>query len=60
LTSNRFWALVALVAVMVASDNGWLTVTTAEYVITLLGGFIGLRTIDRFAEKSGSVDTGAE
>lgn len=60
LYSTRFWALVALVAVMVASDNGWLTVSTAEYVITLLGGFIGIRTVDRFAEKSGSVDTGTK
>ena len=58
LYSTRFWALVCIVAVMIASDNGLLTYQTAQYVYTLLGGFVTVRTVDRFAEKSGSVDTG--
>jgi hypothetical protein len=58
LQSNRFWAMVAFVAVLVAQDHGVLSIETASYLTTLLAGFIGIRTIDRFAEKSGSKDTG--
>jgi hypothetical protein len=58
LKSNRFWAMVAFVAVLVAQDNGVVSMQTADYLLALLGGFIGVRTIDRFAEKSGATDTG--
>lgn len=57
LKSNRFWALVVFAVVTGLASVGIITPEVATPILTILAGHIGIKTIDRFAEKSGSVDT---
>ena len=54
--SNRFWALV-IAALALVSNEGFTTEAWTKGVLTVVTGFIGIRTIDRAAEKSGDKDT---
>lgn len=59
LKSNRFWALVVGALTLYLHTKGWIGQPEIVLIETILGGFIGIRTIDRFGEKAGAVDTGA-
>jgi len=50
LKSRRFWALVIIAIIGVLQNEGIISNDIASAIITLLGGFIGIRTIDRFSE----------
>jgi len=56
LLSNRFWALI-IAALAVVSQEGFTSEAWTKGVLMVVTGFIGIRTIDRAAEKSGSTDT---
>lgn len=62
LLSNRFWALVLGDASTILLDPDFPTqpwyVTLGKFLVILSGGFIAIRTVDRFGEKAGAVDTG--
>jgi hypothetical protein len=47
LTSTRFWALVAIAIVGVLDAEGILSSPIAQALVTILGGFVVVRTIDR-------------
>ena len=51
--SNRFQALVALAVVSALYSYGWVGDIIWEGALLVLGGHIGIRTIDRFADKLG-------
>lgn len=53
LTSNRFWALALLGGVLWLGHAGFITPELANSLSVLLGGFVGVRTIDRLGEKVG-------
>lgn len=59
LKSTRFWALVVGSVVLYLQTKGLLGQPEMVLIETILGGFIGIRTVDRFGEKAGAVDTGA-
>ncbi|MEM5853835.1 MAG: hypothetical protein QW228_05700 [Candidatus Aenigmatarchaeota archaeon] len=50
LKSRRFWALVAIAIVRVLEGEGIIPSTIANGIYTILAGFIGIRTIDKFSE----------
>ena len=50
LKSRRFWALVVIAIIGVLQNETIISSDIAAAIITLLGGFIGIRTIDRFSE----------
>ena len=52
--------MVAFCATLILADYSVITAQTAEYILGFLGAFIGIRTVDRFAEKWGDVDTGTK
>lgn len=56
--STRFWALVVGAIVLYLQTKGIIGKEEVILLETILGGFVGIRTIDRFAEKNGAVDTG--
>ncbi len=53
LASTRFWVMVLGILASYISKE----VTGIEAIQLLLTGFVGIRTVDRFAEKTGSKDT---
>ena len=53
LTSTRFWALVVAALVLYARTKGVIADAEVILIETILGGFIGVRTIDRASEKIG-------
>lgn len=59
LKSNRFWALVLGAAILYLQQKNLIGAAETTLIETVLAGFIGIRTVDRFGEKSGAVDTGA-
>ena len=54
LKSNRFWALVVLAVVMWFNSQGFIAEGLFDAFIVVLGGHIGLRTLDRATEKLGA------
>ena len=52
ITSTRFWALVILSVCVALNAYGVLPTETLTALITLLGGFITVRTLDRFSDPS--------
>jgi hypothetical protein len=50
LKSRRFWALVFIAIIGVLRVEGIISDEIATGIITILGGFIGIRTIDKFSE----------
>ena len=57
LSSNRFWALVIGAVILYLQSKSYIGAAETALIETILGGFIGIRTVDRFAEKAGSADT---
>jgi len=53
LKSNRFWSLVLLVVTIGLGKLEVFDAATVSTLVTLFGGFIGIRTVDRFAEFVG-------
>ena len=53
LTSNRFWAVVVIAVVMMLYSYGLVPVEVRDLLVTICGAHVGLRTIDRAAEKLG-------
>lgn len=53
LESTRFWALILIGVSIALSDAGVVTQTFMDFVWTVAGGHIGIRTADRFAEQFG-------
>ena len=54
LTSTRFWALVLIAIIGVLQTEGILSAEIATALVTILGGFAVVRTVDRFSEKVGN------
>lgn len=54
LKSRRFWALVIIAILKVLNTEGILPEYLVSGLYTILWGFIGIRTVDRFAEKLSS------
>ena len=54
LSSTRFWALVLIAIVGVLEKEGIIPFDIAGGLITILGGFTTIRTIDRFSETVGT------
>lgn len=54
LTSTRFWALVLIAIIGVLEAEGTLSAEIAVALVTILGGFVGIKTVDRFSEKVGN------
>ncbi len=52
-TSSRFWALVILACVGYITDMNYIRPEIAEMFYVILGGHVGLRTLDRFSETIG-------
>jgi TctA family transporter len=50
LSSRRFWALIVIAIVGVLGQEGILSSEIVAGLITILGGFVGIRTIDKFSE----------
>jgi hypothetical protein len=50
LKSRRFWCLVLIAIVKVLAAEGIIPDFLASGLYTILGGFIGIRTIDKFIE----------
>lgn len=57
LSSTRFWALVIGALSVYLQTIGVIGEPEMQLIATLSAGFIGIRTIDRAAEKAGDVDT---
>jgi hypothetical protein len=53
LKSTRFWSLVAGAVVFYLKSKGFIGESEMILIETILGGFISVRTIDRFSEKIG-------
>jgi len=51
LTSRRFWCLIGIAIVGVLSSEGILSPDIAQGIITILGGFTAIRTIDKATAK---------
>jgi hypothetical protein len=51
LTSTRFWALVGIAIIGVLNAEGILATDISMALITILSGFIGIRTVDRSVDK---------
>jgi len=53
LNSKRFWGLIAIAIIGVLIEEGILSSEVGQALIKIIGGFIAIRTIDRFSEKIG-------
>ena len=51
--SSRFWSLVLIAGVHLLGVYGLLPVEVVEALYVVLGGHVGLRSVDRFAENVG-------
>lgn len=57
LQSPRFWALLIGAVSLYLQTKGYIGEPEMVLIGTIVAGFIGVRTIDRFAEKMGDKDT---
>lgn len=57
LSSTRFWALVIGALSVYAQSKGYIGEPEMALIATLTAGFTLVRTVDRFGEKAGDVDT---
>lgn len=55
LKANRFWALVIGAVAIYIKAKGFIGESELILIETVVGGFIGIRTIDRLGEKVGGV-----
>jgi hypothetical protein len=53
LTSNRFIALVVGAVVIYLKTKGFIGESEMILIETILAGFIGIKTVDRFSEQIG-------
>lgn len=53
LTSTRFWSLVVGAVVIYLKTKGFIGESEMLLIETILAGFIGIKTIDRFSEQVG-------
>lgn len=53
LHSPRFWAVVFGAVIVYLQAKGWLGELERNLIVTIAGGFVGIRTIDRLGEKIG-------
>ena len=53
LTSTRFWALILIAIVKVLEGQMIISPDLANALYLIFAGFIGVRTVDRSAEKIG-------
>ena len=53
LKSNRFWAMVLIALTIWFESYGWIPTELKAFILTVCGGHIGMRTIDRFSENVG-------
>lgn len=51
LSSTRFWAFVLIGVSIAFNDLGYVSDTLLGFIITVCGGHVGVRTIDRFGEN---------
>lgn len=56
LQSTRFWSLCIGALVIYLKTKGWIGESEMLLVNTILGGFIAIKTVDRFSEKIGNVE----
>ena len=53
LKSTRFWALVIGAVTLYLQSKGFIGESELTLIGTIVAGFIGVRTVDRFGEKIG-------
>lgn len=53
LKSNRFWSLVIGAFVYYGQQKGFIGPEEMQLIITILGGHVAIRTVDRLGEKAG-------
>lgn len=58
LKSRRFWSLVAIGIIQALEAEGIIPGVLAKSLYTILGGFIGITTIDHFAKYLANVKNG--
>ena len=51
LQSRRFWGLVVIAVFGVLGSEGIVSSDIVSAVVVVIGGFIGIRTVDRFSGK---------
>jgi len=49
LTSRRFWCLIAISILGVLQQQGILSTEIVNALVLILGGFIGIGTVDKFS-----------
>jgi len=54
LSSTRFWALI-IAGLVIVADGNFTQQAWIKGLLAVLGGFIGIRTIDRASEKLGGI-----
>lgn len=55
--SNRFWAAVIGAVSMYLESKGIIGQAEMILIASIMAAHIGIRTVDRFAEKNGGADT---
>ena len=50
LQSRRFWGLIVIAVVGVLGSEGIFSEEIVSAIIIVIGGFIGIRTVDKFGE----------
>ena len=51
LKSNRFWLLVVGAVALYLQQKGFVGEAELALIVTISGGFISIRTVDRFGEQ---------
>ena len=51
LQSRRFWGLIIIAVIGVLESQGIIPADMAGGLVIIIGGFIGIRTVDRFGEN---------
>lgn len=50
LKSRRFWGLIIIAVLGVFQNEGIIAQDIVSAIVLIIGGFIGIRTLDRFSE----------
>ena len=50
LKSRRFWGLIVIAVLGVFQTEGIISPDIVSAIVLIVGGFIGIRTLDRFSE----------
>jgi len=53
LKSNRFWVMIVGAVILYLETKGWIGEAERTLLVTMAGGFIGIKTVDRFSEQIG-------